>query len=312
MVLCEIQSNFNFLGSWLALTISGILTVFIVSGLPFYFQYMNVTYDTWRRKSIPWYPEPFWVRDEILQTVKCVATATLCPAAALWMSQNGYSEGYCGVEPHGWGWLFCQWMLIWIGTDVYEWAYHRFGHVTEIGWNNHKAHHRFGNPTPFAVIADEFVDQFIRAMPLFIFPLLFPTNIDLMFGEFMALFYVYGTLVHSGHEYDWLDTHNWHINTPFQHCLHHAKSTVGADKTYHTGFFFKYWDRAVGALYDKKCFCAQCEEKAGLRTREHFAKVKIVDYSPLFDWRFWIEGKNYRYKNKGKTEFAKVTNEGAQ
>jgi lathosterol oxidase len=30
----------------------------------------------------------------------------------------------------------------------------------------HKHHHIFFNPTPFAVIADEWMDQFIRSLPM--------------------------------------------------------------------------------------------------------------------------------------------------
>ena len=32
----------------------------------------------------------------------------------------------------------------------------------------HKHHHVFHNPTPFAVIADEWMDEFIRSMPMVI------------------------------------------------------------------------------------------------------------------------------------------------
>ena len=38
-------------------------------------------------------------------------------------------------------------------------------------WTVHKHHHVFYNPSPFAVIADEYFDQFVRSTPLLLLPL---------------------------------------------------------------------------------------------------------------------------------------------
>jgi len=52
------------------------------------------------------------------------------------------------------------------------------GHKYKWAWENHKHHHAFFNPSPFSVIADEYVDQFVRSLPLVLIPLLAPVNQD--------------------------------------------------------------------------------------------------------------------------------------
>ena len=97
------------------------------------------------------------------------------------------------------------------------------------------------------MIADEYVDQFFRALPLFLFPAICPINMDVMFFTYGVFFYVYGIYLHWGYEFDFLDAHNPIINTSYHHYLHHAKAILG--KPYHTGFFFKCWDQMTGAVY---------------------------------------------------------------
>ena len=87
------------------------------------------------------------------QMLKGMMTASFCPALSLYLTRHNMSYAYCGVEPHGWGHLVMTFFVIWLGTDLWEWAYHYLGHVTTWGWSNHKYHHLFFNPSPFAVIA---------------------------------------------------------------------------------------------------------------------------------------------------------------
>jgi lathosterol oxidase len=48
-------------------------------------------------------------------------------------------------------------------------------------WEIHRHHHKFYNPSPFAVIADEAPDQLVRALPLLVLPIVMPMNMDLLF-----------------------------------------------------------------------------------------------------------------------------------
>ncbi|CAF4850244.1 unnamed protein product, partial [Rotaria socialis] len=150
-----------------------------------------------------------------------------------------------------------------------------------------KSHHQFFNPTPFAVIADEYLDQFVRALPLLILPALIPVNMDLLFFQFATFFYGYGIYLHWGHEFSYPDAHHPIINTSFQHYLHHAISIK--NQPYHTGFYFKIWDQLFGSVYPReKCFCIKCQKEKGQRTHDEFEKLEKPDYSILLNWNFWF------------------------
>ena len=183
----------SFLATWAAFTVTAVVAVFATSGPLFYHYYWpsKVTYEKWSRKSNPEFPSPEKVRDEIVQMLKGVVCAALCPAASvcLAVAGGGWTKAYCGAAtPWGGGgeggdWAgvgFHAWTFAWVllASDFWEFYYHYLGHQHKILWNNHKHHHKFFNPSPFAVIADEFVDQFFRATPLVIFPMLAPVNIE--------------------------------------------------------------------------------------------------------------------------------------
>jgi len=177
--------------------------------------------------------------------------------------------------------------VVLVASDFWEFFYHWLGHKYKVFWNQHKHHHVFFNPSPFAVIADEFVDQFVRAGPLLLFPLLAPINIDLMFFEYAVFFYIYGCYLHWGYELDYPDAHHPVFNTAFQHYCHHAKAIIG--KPYHCGFFFKIWDNLFGSVYRQECFCVKCERAKGNRSEELFKQVVVPDYSILLKPSFWCQ-----------------------
>lgn len=151
-----------------------------------------------------------------------------CPAFALWASYRSMSKGYCG-DPHHVG-VLGHWLqtLVIIGfSDFTEYGYHWLGHYFHFMWSIHKHHHVFYNPTPFAVIADEWMDQFMRSLPMVILPAIMPINIDLLFAIFTTLFYGYGVYLHWGHESSYLSAHNPIFNTSYHHYSHHAVSVIG-------------------------------------------------------------------------------------
>ncbi len=140
------------------------------------------------------------VRDEIVQTLRSIAISCLCPALSLWLTRNGSSYAYCGDGGYGTGYLIFSFFVIWIGTDLYEFSYHYIGHITAFGWENHKLHHVFFNPSPFAVLADDAFDEFMQSAPMLLFPLIMPMNMDLLFATYTLFFYGYGTYLHWGFE----------------------------------------------------------------------------------------------------------------
>lgn len=287
-MLYALAQRGNFFTTWIALTVAAFVMMMLMSGSLFRVYYWRPTFETWQRKSNPEYPDPALVRREVLQMLKGMYTATLCPAIALHLS---WSKAYGGLGGHSVAYLIFTFFVVWIGSDLYEFAYHRLGHSYGFWWKQHKAHHVFFNPSPFAVIADDHVDQFIRSAPLLIIPMLMPVNMDLLFLTYGAFFYGYGVYLHWGFELSWPDAHHPWINTAFQHYVHHAKSTL--KKPMHTGFFFKLWDQIAGSLYKAgpaECICARCSVARGERTREAFDAVDKPDYSVLLKPSFWLTG----------------------
>ena len=290
-MLNELARRGNFFTTWIALSVAAFVMMMAMSGPLFYFYYARPTFETWRRKSNPKYPDPGLVRREVLQMMKGIYTATLCPAAALHLVDYGWSKAYGGLGGHSVGYLIMTFFVVWIGSDFYEFAYHRLGHSFSFWWKHHKAHHVFYNPSPFAVIADDHIDQFIRSAPLLIIPLVMPVNMDLLFMTYGAFFYAYGVYLHWGFEHPILDAHHPWINTAFQHYVHHAKSTL--KKPIHTGFFLKAWDQLFGSVYKAgpdTCLCAGCSVKRGERTREEYEAIEKPDYSVLWKPSFWLRG----------------------
>eukprot|EP00493_Phyllostaurus_siculus_P002913 UN02926 len=139
------------------------------------------------------------------------------------MSSHGYFQGYCGF-PHGASWEIFMFFFIWIFTDFFEFSITSSDIQSHFSGCNTKPTIVFTTLGPFAVIADDLTDQLIRSTPLILIPMCLPTNMDLMFLEFVVFFYGYGIYLHWGYEFDWPDAHHPYINTSFQHYLHHAKS----------------------------------------------------------------------------------------
>lgn len=290
-MLVELAQRGNFFITWAVLTVLAFGMTMLMSGLLFHRYYWRPTFETWTQKSNPHYPKPAIVRREVLQMLKGIYTATLCPAIALHLVPYGWSHAYGGLGDYGWGYLVFSFFVVWIGSDFYEFAYHRLGHSTDFWWSQHKAHHVFANPSPFAVIADDHVDQLIRSAPLLFVPLFMPINMDLLFLTYGAFFYGYGVYIHWGHELRWLDAHHPVINTSFQHYVHHARSTIR--KPLHTGFFFKIWDQLAGSMYEappEECLCVKHCIARGERTREAFERVVKPDYSILLKPSYWWHG----------------------
>lgn len=278
-----------FLLTWISLSLLGAIAIFSISGAVFLAYYARPTYEQWRRKINPAYPSPEKVKSEVLQTLKGLVVATLCPALSLHLAQDGgLSRAFCGSGGYGALYHAACFAIVWLASDIYEWAYHVLGHSLALSWQHHRAHHVFFNPSPFSVIADEAVDQFMRSTPLLIFPLVMPINMDLLFSTYLVFFYCYGVALHWGFESDFLSAHQSIVNGPYEHYYHHALSS--AKSPIYCGFFFKLWDSLLGSVpaKDAACVCSRCEELRGKRTRAQFDALVLPAYSALLRPSFWL------------------------
>ena len=59
--------------------------------------------------------------------------------------------------------------------------------------------------------ADEWVDQFMRSLPLLVIPMLIAVNMDMLFLQYGMMFYVYGVYLHWGYEHPKLSAHNKYV-----------------------------------------------------------------------------------------------------
>jgi lathosterol oxidase len=292
-MLCEISEYYgsSLLSIWMTANLTMFPILMLTSGPVFYLYYWpsNITYEKWKYKTNPKFPSPEKVRDEIIQMLKGMCCSTICPSISIYLAQTNspYTQALCGWGGYSWQYHVAVFVGVWIFSDLYEFLYHRLGHVDVRFWQNHKHHHIFFNPSPFAVIADEWIDQFARSAPLLFIPMLIPINMDALFLQFGLMFYVYGVYLHWGYESPRLSAHHKYINTSFQHYAHHAKSLM--NKPYHCGFFFKIWDQIFQCTWEKACFCAECSIAKGERTLEAFQKIEIPDYSKLFTAKLWLE-----------------------
>ena len=231
-MLCEV-TEYGFVALWLTFTILGLTSMLILSTAVFYPYYVTPTFEAWQRKNNPQFPQPSTVKREIIHMCKGLGVATLCPSFTLMASKWGISQGYCGQHATAPS-LLLQALVIFFFTDLYEYCYHWLGHRFMLLWSIHRHHHMFFNPTPFAVIADEYADQFVRTLPMVILPLVMPINMDLLFGIFASLFYGYGVYLHWGYESTWLSAHNPIFNTAYHHYTHHAIAAKGRYEPYAT------------------------------------------------------------------------------
>ncbi|CAF4055208.1 unnamed protein product [Rotaria sp. Silwood2] len=173
----------NFFLTWFILTVIGGAVLLFLSGIIFYYYYVKLSYEKCPQKSNPKYPSSETVRMEIVMMLKGLSMATFCPSLALYLMGRQKFNVYCGVGNYGSGYLVFSFFVIWLATDFFEFFYHRMGYTIDVLWDVHKFHHQFYNPTPFAVIADEYFDQLVRASPLLLLPAIMPINMDLLFFQ---------------------------------------------------------------------------------------------------------------------------------
>eukprot|EP00921_Rhytidocystis_pertsovi_P002847 GHVQ01004790.1.p1 GENE.GHVQ01004790.1~~GHVQ01004790.1.p1 ORF type:complete len:258 (+),score=6.64 GHVQ01004790.1:318-1091(+) len=250
MVLVELTAGWSLLSIWM--TISALAWFFIMttSSVAFYMYFWKPTFELWQRKSSPHYVPATKVREEIVQMNKGLIFSAFAPSLTIWLAQRGMTKAYSST-PDSWAQEFACQFLYWLLLDVYEFLYHYGTHRIAVLWTFHKYHHTFPNPTPFAVIADEIVDQVIRSAPMVLFPLFLPLNVDLLFFQMACIHYAYGTYLHCGHELAVLDAHHPFMNTSYHHYCHHAVSII--HKPYHCGFVL-----SVSFFYvevSSTCYC---------------------------------------------------------
>jgi Delta7-sterol 5-desaturase len=298
MICYLASSEISFLPLWGILSFLSLLTLSLCSTALFYWLYVTPSYSLWKYKINPKFPSIHKIKEEIIVMFQGILFSTICPAISIYLTRIGSGYGYCEIQQHGFLWLLISFFLVWVGSDFYEFFYHYLGHYYPLMWRLHKGHHSFSNPTPFAVIADDPIDQFFRAAPILFFPLLFPVHLEMIFFMYSILFYINGLIQHSGYDLPYFDSHSTLILTSYHHYLHHAKSVI--HKPLYNGQLFQIWDQLFGSIDTSprsQCLCSRCARERGERTHEKWLAIEKPDYSPLLSLNFWI--RNLSQMKKG-------------
>ena len=157
-ILCGIANAYagssfqSFVFSWLLVSCIALVALLSMSGALFYYYYAHPTYEKWVNKSNPEFPPPEKVKEEIVQMLKGLFTATVAPTLSVWLSANGKTKAFCGWHDangteYGVGAQVGMFLGIWLASDFFEFFYHYCGHRYKFTWMQHKFHHRFFNPT---------------------------------------------------------------------------------------------------------------------------------------------------------------------
>ena len=139
-MLCELvdlfDEPFRLVKIWAVVSLMMLLVIFASSGLVFYHLYWpsKVTYDKWRYKSNPVYPPVEKVRDEIMQMLKGMICSAIFPSLSLYFANTSLSQTFCGWGGYSLSYHIMTTFVVWLGSDFFEFFYHRLGHVDFRFW----------------------------------------------------------------------------------------------------------------------------------------------------------------------------------
>lgn len=252
--------------------------------------YVQPSYDQWRRKTVPGFPTPRSVRQEILTYLCGAWPMCLMAATSFHMARHGMSMAYTGLGGYGACYMLLTVVVVTLFSDLFEYFEHWLGHAWPLYARAiHGDHHAHYNPSPFAGNSDSIPQCFFRSIPCVLIPLLMPVNLDVMFAVRLILCPTCWSTgyLHCGFEFEGQDNHfnSTLFFTNYHHNIHHTKSR--GKNMYNLGAWLQVWDRAFGTLYDGECTCAECQCKQGARSVEAWETLKKPDYSVLLEPSFW-------------------------
>lgn len=190
----------------------------------------------WKTQRQP--TRPSQVRGEIIDGLVSMSMVMGCVAISFWCSYNGYNQLYASPSDYPLWAIPLSIFAVFLIMEIFEWTFHWACHKNSLLWNVHKHHHRYSNPTPFGVMADNPVDMFIKASPILWIPFLFPIWDVALIGTFAVINFAYGTYLHAGFDPPWMTSpHSRYLVSAWHHNEHHSGSV---DTNF--GFFTAFMD----------------------------------------------------------------------
>jgi lathosterol oxidase len=238
-MLVDLFSGLPFYLLWPTLAVIGVGWYLLICGGLYVVLHRSSFASAAKRYKTQQQPtRPEQVRGEVFDGVLSMSFAMLSVAIAFWCSAHGYNRMYTSPFEYPLWYIPISIALVFVIMEVFEWWFHWACHRNELLWKVHKHHHRYSNPTPFGVMADQPLDMFIKSSPIFWIPFLFPVLDVALIGTFAAMNFLYGAYLHGGFDPPWMPSpHSRYMYTAWHHNEHHAGSL---DHNY--GFFTGFMD----------------------------------------------------------------------
>jgi lathosterol oxidase len=190
----------------------------------------------WKTQVDPSRPDQ--VRGELRDGVLSMSMVMGTVALSFWCSYGGYNQLYASPTAYPLWYIPVSILGVFVVMEVFEWAFHWACHRNDLLWKIHKHHHRYSNPSPLGVMADQPLDMLIKASPILWIPFLFPIWDVALIGTFATMNFLYGTYLHAGFDPSWMPSpHSRFLVAAWHHNEHHAGKL---DSNY--GFFTGFMD----------------------------------------------------------------------
>jgi len=242
-MLTGLFSDLSFLQMTLALVAIGVGWYLAFCGGLYLYLHRSSFAETARRwKTQRTFPVSRQVRGEVRDGVMSMSMVMLMVALSFWCAMNGYGQMYAAPAELGYAYIPLSIVLVFLTMEVFEWTFHWACHRSSLLWKIHQHHHRYSNPTPFGVMADQPIDMLIKASPILWIPFLFPIWDVALIATFATMNFAYGTYLHAGFDPPWMPSpHSRFLVSAWHHNEHHAGSV-----DYNYGFFTGFMDIAFG------------------------------------------------------------------
>ena len=217
----------------------------ICGGLYLVLNRSSVSETALRWKTQPQPTRPDQVRGEIVDGLLSMTMVMGCIAITFWCSYNGYNQLYASPSEYPLWAIPLSILGVFLIMEVFSWTFHWACHQNSLLWKIHKHHHRYSNPTPFGVMADNPFDMFIKASPILWIPFLFPIWDVALIGTFATINFIYGTYLHAGFDPPWMPSpHSRYLVSAWHHNDHH-----GGSPNHNFGFFTGFMDLAFNTRH---------------------------------------------------------------
>ena len=231
----------QFFSLWVTTVVFGYLLYFFFASLSYFF-----IYDKQQMKHPKFVKNQIWL--EIKLSVLSMPVMAIMTVLCFLAEVRGYSKLYMNVSDYGWFYLFFQFPLFIMFTDMLIYMIHRGLHHPSVYRSLHKPHHKWIVPTPYASHAFHPLDGFSQSIPYHVFPFIFPLN-KVAYLVLFLFVNIWTILIHDG-EYLMEGTV---VNSSAHHTMHHLYFN------YNYGQFLTLWDRIGGShkepdreLFDKE------------------------------------------------------------